>query len=174
MSTAGSWTHYLCLYDCNIGYYALCQKQLTMSQSLTFCIVTDSRPIPALLHWHNVKTSLHLASASILASYLMNIGCTLFLEWLAWFIKKSKQFNQSKIPNVKAPLTLTFSVNGYLDFEVDASFETTFVYSRRNFVLIILLNLQTANPFSAVPKINVFHLRLNVVTTTATNQLIEL
>ena len=70
-------------------------------------------------------------------------------------------------PTDIAPL----SINAYLNFDVDASFETTFVYSRRNFVLITLLNLQTANPFSAVPKINVFHLRLNVVTAAATDQL---
>ena len=96
--------------------------------------------------------------------YLHHI-CNIFLEGLAWFIEKSKQFKQSKIPNDIAALTLTLSVN------VDANFENKFVYSRRNFVLITLLNLQTANPFSAVPKINVFHLRLKVVTTAATNQL---
>ena len=37
------------------------------------------------------------ASESTLASYLINCSCNLFVEWLAWFIRKSKQFNQRNI-----------------------------------------------------------------------------
>ena len=44
----------------------------------------------------------------MLALYLINWDCNPFLNWLAWYIKKSKQFNQSDI----AVLTLTLSVNG--------------------------------------------------------------
>ena len=49
-----------------------------------------------------------------LASYLINCGSSPFLEWLTWFIKKSKQFNDSDITNDIAALMLTFSVNGPL------------------------------------------------------------
>ena len=138
--------------------------------------VTDSRPIPVLLHWHNVRTSLHLASMiEHQRQYLHHIWwievATYFLSDSLGLLRNLSNSIRAKIPNDIAALTLTFSVNVYLDFDVDLSFETKFVYCRRNFVLITLLNLQTANPFSAVPKINVFRLRLNVVTTAATYKL---
>ena len=47
-------------------------------------------------------------------SYLINWGFNPFLERLPWFIKKSKQFNQSDIASKIAALTLTISVNGPL------------------------------------------------------------
>ena len=47
---------------------------------------------------------------STLISYLINWGCNPFLEEIAWFINKSKQFNQSDIANDIA-LMLTLSVN---------------------------------------------------------------
>ena len=47
----------------------------------------------------------------MLASYLINWGCNPFLERLAWFIKKSKQFNQSDIASDIAAVMLTLSVN---------------------------------------------------------------
>ena len=50
----------------------------------------------------------------MLASYLINWGCNPYLEWLVWFIKKSKYFNQSAITSDTAALTLTLSVNGPL------------------------------------------------------------
>ena len=46
-------------------------------------------------------------SAPALASYLINLGCKPILEWLTWFIKKSKQFNQSDATNNIATLTLS-------------------------------------------------------------------
>ena len=37
----------------------------------------------------------------MLALYRINWGCDWFLEWLAWFIRKSKQFNKSDIITVR-------------------------------------------------------------------------
>ena len=59
-------------------------------------------------------------SASMLASYLIDWSCNPFLEWLAWFIKKSKKFNHSNITSditalmqtlsLSEPLNMTYSV----------------------------------------------------------------
>ena len=48
-------------------------------------------------------------------------GCNPFLDWLVWFIKKSKQFNQSHIVSDIVALTLTLSVNGSLSIEASVS-----------------------------------------------------
>ena len=38
-------------------------------------------------------------------------GCNAFLEWLVWFIKKSKQFNHSDFANNTTALMPTFSLH---------------------------------------------------------------
>ena len=48
----------------------------------------------------------------MLASYLINCNCNPFLEGLTWFIKKSKQFNQSDIDCDTEAWMLRLSVNG--------------------------------------------------------------
>ena len=44
-------------------------------------------------------------------SYLINWSGNPFLKWLAWFIKNSKQFNQSYITSDIAALALTLTVS---------------------------------------------------------------
>ena len=52
------------------------------------------------------------ASASVPTSSLINWGWNPFLESLAWFVKKSKQLNQSYMASDTTALILTLSVNG--------------------------------------------------------------
>ena len=53
----------------------------------------------------------------MLGSYLINRGYNPILEQLTWFIKKSKQFNQSGI----VALTLTLKCKWALNFDVDVN-----------------------------------------------------
>ena len=53
----------------------------------------------------------------MLGSYLINWGYNPILEQLTWFIKKSKQFNQSGI----VALTLTLTCKRALNFDVDVN-----------------------------------------------------
>ena len=69
--------------------------------STTYRNVMHKCTLKARLQW------LILASASMLASYLINWDYNPFLEQPAWFIKKSKQFNQS---DNASDITTLFSV----------------------------------------------------------------
>ena len=71
------------------------------------------------------------ASASMIASCLINWGCNPVLERIAWFIKKSKQFNQSDIASDIAALTLMFNVNEPLNFD-----KPVHIYGHRHFLQI--------------------------------------
>ena len=51
-------------------------------------------------------------AGSALASYLINWDCNLFLDWLAWLMKKTRQINQSYIATDMAALMVTLSVMG--------------------------------------------------------------
>ena len=50
-------------------------------------------------------------SASMFASYLIDLGCIPILVSLTWFLEKSEDFNQSDIPTDITALMLTLSVN---------------------------------------------------------------
>ena len=72
------------------------------------------------IHWLNVNDWFG-ASAATFTSYLINLGCNPFLEWLAWFIKKSKQFKHSEFANI-AKLRPLLIINGpeqYVTGDVD-------------------------------------------------------
>ena len=83
----------------------MCWGAMTTMTAMTTTIV---------LYYGPFTLNVSGASASTPASYLIKSGYNTFLERLAWFIRKSKQFNVSDITSDITVMTLTPSVNGPL------------------------------------------------------------
>ena len=65
----------------------------------------------ALRPLHTERQWLIWGSTSTLVSYLINWDRNPILEWLAWFIKKTEEFNQNDIASDIPPLMLALCVN---------------------------------------------------------------
>ena len=74
---------------------------------LTQCPVLNDKPT----HGKSGKGPFTFSGVNVNALYLINWDCTPFFERLAWFIKKSKEFNQTDIASDITALMLALSVN---------------------------------------------------------------
>ena len=72
-----------------------------------------------------IVNNLFRVSVSMLASYLINLGCIPILVSLTWFLEKSEEFNQSDIPSDITALMLTLSVNRPLLWKWDLTITDT-------------------------------------------------